>query len=276
VKNRLALIGVGVLGVGGVAALLLVLGGSSAPGEATPAIYLTRSRAHPTQAAPTNRRRRRPVVRRAARVPALAGKPALGRAFAIVRLRPGARVALWRTPDRGFVRTLGPRTGFGSPVVLSVVKQRGGWLGVSTPALPNDKIGWVRREPRREQVYWTRYSLHVELAARRLSLLYGRRTVNRFLVTVGAPGSETPLGRFAITDALNFGESPYYGCCALALSARQTKPLPGWSGGKRIAIHGSPDPVGGAESLGCIQATDRTMRLLFRSIPLGTPVFVRE
>ena len=216
------------------------------------------------------------MVRQSVRVPALAEKPALGPAFAIVQLRRGTRVALWRAPDRGFVRTLGPRTGFGSPVVLSVVKQRGGWLGVSTPTLPNGTVGWIRREPRREQVYWTRYSLHVELAARRLSLLYGHQTVNRFDVTVGAPGSETPLGRFAITDALSFGESPYYGCCALALSARQTKPLPGWSGGDRIAIHGTPGPVGGAESHGCIRATDRTMRLLFRTIPLGTPVFVRE
>ncbi len=275
-KIRLALICIGVLGVASAAALLLALASSSTPREATPTIHLTRSRAHPTQAARTETRRRRPAVPQPVRVPALADRPALGPAFAIVRLRPGARLALWRAPDRGFVRSLGPRTGFGSPVVLSVVKQHGGWLGVSTPALPNGKVGWVRREPGREQVYWTRYSLHVELAARRLSLVYGRRTVDRFDVTVGAPGSETPLGRFAITDALSFGESPYYGCCALALSARQTKPLPGWSGGKRIAIHGTPGPVGGAESHGCVRATDRTMRLLFRTIPLGTPVFVRE
>ncbi len=275
-KNRLAPIGIGVLVLGALVGILSALGSASGHGTAAPRIYLTRPHLHTTQAASTATRGRRPPAQEATRVPALAEKPALGPAFAIVRLRPGARVALWRAPDRGFVRSLGPRTGFGSPVVFSVVKQRGGWLGVSTPALPNSKIGWVRREPRREQVYWTRYSLHVELAARRLSLLYGRRTVNRFLVTVGAPGSETPLGRFAITDALSFGESPDYGCCALALSARQTKPLPGWSGGIRIAIHGTPGPVGGAESHGCIRATDRTMRLLFRTVPLGTPVFVRE
>ena len=275
-KNRLAPIGIWVLGLGTFAGLLLALGSTSGPGETTPTIYLTRSHSHTTQSAPTGTRRARTAAHQLTRVPALAEKPAFGSAFAIIRLRPGARVALWRAPDRGFVKTVGPRTGFGSPVVFSVVKQRDGWLGVSTPTLPNGNIGWVRREPRREQEYWTRYSLHVELAARRLSLLYGRRTVNRFVVTVGAPGSETPLGRFGITDALSFGESPYYGCCALALSARQTKPLPGWSGGNRIAIHGTPGPVGGAESHGCIRASDRTMRLLFRSVPLGTPVFVRE
>ena len=272
----MALIGIGVLGLGAFAGLLFALGSSSGRGEVTPTIYLTRSHTRTTQTAPTGTRGGRAVVHQVTRVPALAERPALGPAFAIVRLRPGVRVALWRAPDRGFLKAVGPRTEFGSPVVFSVVKQRGGWLGVSTAALPNGKIGWIRREPRREQEYWTRYSLHVELAARRLSLLYGHRTVNRFVVTVGAPGSETPLGRFGITDALSFGDSPYYGCCALALSARQTKPLPGWSGGDRIAIHGTPGSVGGAESHGCIRASDRTMRLLFGSVPLGTPVFVRE
>ena len=217
-----------------------------------------------------------PIASAAGPVPALAQRPARGPAFAIAQLRRGARAALWRAPGEGFVETLGPRTEFGSRVVLAVVKTSRRWLGVASPDLPDGRLGWIRRDPRRVDVYWTKYSLHANLSARRLTLSYGRAKVARFLVTVGAPGSETPTGRFGITDALSFDESPFYGCCALALSGRQTQLPEGWIGGDRLAIHGTPGPVGGAESHGCIRATDATMRRLFREVPLGTPVFVSE
>ncbi len=124
-------------------------------------------------------------------------------------------------------------------------------------------------------VYWTRYSLHADLAGRSLELRYGHKLVGRWPVTVGGPGTETPPGRYGVTDGVAFDESPYYGCCALALSGHQDHELPaGWIGGNRLAIHGTPGSVGGAESLGCIRATDETMRFLFARVPLGTPVFV--
>jgi hypothetical protein len=191
-------------------------------------------------------------------------------------LRAGIRVTLWRSPGGSAVGAVGPKTEFGSPVVFSVIKERDGWLGVTTPDLPNGRLGWIRRDPSRVDLYRTKYSLSVNLSARSLSLRYGDGTVGRFVVTVGGPGSETPTGRFGVTDALSFGSSPFYGCCALALSGRQTRLPPGWLGGDRIAIHGTPGPVGGAESHGCIRATDATMRILFSHIPLGTPVFVRQ
>jgi hypothetical protein len=207
-------------------------------------------------------------------VPALDGRPVRGPSFAIARLRPGAGAPMWDAPGGEIVETLGPRTEFGSPTILSVVRTRPGWLGVATPNLPNGKLGWIRRDPIRFDLYWTKYSLHADLSDLSLTLRYGRTTVSRFLVTVGAPGSETPLGRYGITDALSFNESPFYGCCALALSGRQTQLPEGWIGGDRLAIHGTPGPVGGAESHGCIRATDATMRTLFRRVPLGAPVFV--
>lgn len=216
------------------------------------------------------------VAARMPRVPTLLAKPAQAPAFAIARLRADARVSIWRAPRRGYLKLIGPRTEFGSPVVLSVIKRRGKWLGVSSADLGDGRIGWIRSNPREMQLYWTEYSLEVSLAARSLVLHYGGRRVDRFPVTIGGPGSETPLGRFGITDALRFDHSPYYGCCALALSGRQPRLPPGWIGGDRIAIHGTLGAVGRAESGGCIRATDRAMRLLFRLVPLGTPVFVRE
>lgn len=199
-----------------------------------------------------------------------------GPTFTIARLRTGSRVTVWRAPGGRIAGVAEPETDFGSPVVFSVVKERGAWLGVATPELSNGRLGWIRRDPRRVYLQWTRYSLSVDLSARALTLRHGDGTVGRFLVTVGGPGSETPVGRFGITDALRFRNSPFYGCCALALSGRQARLPPGWLGGDRIAIHGTAGPVGGAESHGCLRATDATMRTLFRHVPLGAPVFVRR
>ena len=64
------------------------------------------------------------------------------------------------------------------------------------------------------------WKLQVSLAARRLTVLHAGRAVAHFTIAVGAPGSPTPTGRFAVTDRLNTGDpAGPYGCCILALSA---------------------------------------------------------
>jgi lipoprotein-anchoring transpeptidase ErfK/SrfK len=98
-------------------------------------------------------------------------------------------------------------------------------------------------------------------------------------VAVGRPGSETPTGRFAVTDKLRgAGYGPYYGCCILALNAHQPKLPAGWQGGNRIAIHGtnSPGTIGSPASAGCLRAADSDLEVLMRRVPLGTPVFIRN
>ncbi len=210
----------------------------------------------------------------AARVPTLAEQPQSHPSFAIVQVRDGARVPMLASPGGKLVSTLSAHSEFGSPQVLGVVRQRGSWLGVATPLLPDGQLGWVRFDAASLNIYWTRYSVRVLISKRQLELRYGGKVLGRYTVTVGAAGSGTPEGRFAITDALAYDHSPFYGCCALALSGQQEHLPLGWLGGNRIAIHGTPGPVGYAASHGCIRATDRTMRILFRSVPLGTPVFV--
>ncbi len=199
-----------------------------------------------------------------------------GPVFWIARLRPGARLPMYSEPGAAKVETLGPTTEFGSPVALSVVKQRGRWLGVASQDVPTGELGWIERDPAKLEMAWTRYSLHADLSRFQLELRYGGKRLRSYPVTVGAPGTETPPGRYGITDAVRFDESPSYGCCALALSGRQTHLEPGWVGGDRLAIHGTYGALGLAESHGCIRADDRTMRALFKRVPLGTPVFVSE
>jgi hypothetical protein len=204
----------------------------------------------------------------------MARRPARGPSFAIAEVMPGRSPVLRAAPGGPPISVLGDRTEFGSLHALGVVRMRRGWLGVQSPLLANGEVGWIRRDPARLRLYWTKYSLFVDRSRRRLEVRYGRRAIREATVTVGAPGSETPPGRFAVTDALRFEDSPFYGCCALALSGRQPRLPIGWLGGDRIAIHGTPGLVGGADSLGCIRAGDEVMRYLLARIPLGAPVFV--
>ena len=183
-----------------------------------------------------------------------------------LRATPGGRPIHW----------IGTRTEFDSPRVLSVTARRNGWLRVLASERPNGRVGWIRED--RARLASTNFSIHVDRSARRLTLRRGGRAVRTFSVAVGRPGTETPTGRFAVTDKLRPGDpaSPY-GCCLLALSGHQTKLLPGWPGGDRLAIHATPnlETVGRAASLGCMRARPGDVRRLMRTVPAGTPVFVR-
>ena len=167
-------------------------------------------------------------------------------------------------------------TEFGSRQVLSVAARRGGWLGVVTSSRPNGKLAWVRRDA--VTLRRTRWSLHADLSEHSLTLRRNGRVVHRLAVAVGRPGSETPTGRFAVTDKLPGSRyGAYYGCCVLALNGHQPNLPAGWTGGNRLAIHGtdSPATIGTAASAGCLRAADADLELLMAKLPVGTPVFIR-
>ena len=198
-----------------------------------------------------------------------------GREHGIVEVH--GNVALSDRPGGPATQSVGATTEFGSPRVLSVAARRGNWLGVLTSERPNGKLAWVRRGIGSLQLRNTRWSLDADLSARTLTLRRGGRRVDRLSVAIGRPGSETPTGRFAVTDKLNgsrFG--PYYGCCILALTAHQPNTPAGWKGGNRIAIHGTnaPGTIGTPASAGCLRAADADLRVLMSKVPLGTPVFI--
>jgi lipoprotein-anchoring transpeptidase ErfK/SrfK len=183
-----------------------------------------------------------------------------------LRARPGGRV----------VARIGRRTEFGSPRVLGVTGRRGRWLRVMAAERPNGRTGWIPAAAARLGA--TDVSLRVDRSRRELTVLRGKRVLRRLPVAVGRPDTPTPTGRFAVTDHLrtNAPDSPY-GCCAVALSGHQTKLLPGWPGGDRLAVHGTPQPetIGRPVSLGCMRAAADDLRFLMRTVPLGAPVFVR-
>lgn len=196
----------------------------------------------------------------------------------VVRPRAGGHLVVHAKPRGPVVARLGARTEFGSPTTLLVAKRRGSWLGVVTTHVANGRLGWVDSRAGALATARTRVSLALDLSARRLVVRRGDRVLRRITVGVGRPSSPTPTGRFAVTDKLpgsRYGS--YYGCCIIALSAHQPKLPAGWTGGDRIAVHGTDDPgsIGAAASAGCPRARDVDLRYLMRVVPLGAPVFVR-
>ncbi len=189
---------------------------------------------------------------------------------------PGAHLALYRSPDGELVQELQSQTEFGSDRTFYVAERREGWLGVTSAAVPNGRLGWIRDDPSEVSLTTTDYSVHADLSDQTVEIRFGSRLVKRFPVTIGRSGSETPPGTFSVTDALaGKGVGPYYGCCVMALTGHQPNLPPGWIGGDRIAIHGTPGTVGGAGSSGCLRASDLDMVSLFALVPLGAPVFVK-
>ncbi|MEJ7783781.1 MAG: L,D-transpeptidase [Solirubrobacteraceae bacterium] len=234
-----------------------------------------------SEAGDTSRTDSDPVPRSAAPAPAPPSASA-----AIVRARPdetlGARVvrrtAVLARPSPGsrVLFRVGRRTEFDSPAVMAVMRQRGRWIGVSWPDLPNGSVGWVRQE--RVELLRELWRIDVDLSDRRAVLRRKGTRIRSFPVAVGAPGTSTPPGRYGVTDRLTTGgPDSSYGCCVLALSGRQPNVPQDWPGGDRLAIHGTSAPasIGQAASAGCLRASEESMRLLIAKVPLGTQVVIR-
>jgi len=199
-----------------------------------------------------------------------------GPRFALATVRPGQRIALHESPGGQVLKTVGDRTEFGSIRVYWIERVRGDWFGVPTPDLPDNQLAWIKDNRFALNLSQTRFWITADISRRLLELRYGKRILQRVRVTVGSETSPTPLGNYAVTDGLvGRGLGPWYGCCVLALSGHQNNLPSGWIGGNRIAIHGTPGAVGGADSHGCLRASNPDMIALFARVPLGAPVLIR-
>jgi hypothetical protein len=203
-------------------------------------------------------------------------RPTLERVEGLAARVPAGRHLLLRArPEGRVLATVASRTEFGSPQTLAVAFRKGDWIAVRSPELGNRRLGWVRAQPLR--LLRRPAELVVDLSKRELLVRDASGVERRMSVAIGAPDTPTPVGRFYVTDKLrgaDFGS--YYGCCILALSGRQPNLPEGWSGGDRLAIHGSPTPTWGhAVSNGCLHASEPDLRYLMKTVPLGTAVRIR-
>ena len=168
------------------------------------------------------------------------------------------------------------RTEWGSPRIFGVVRHRGDWIAVQAPELGNGELAWMPAT--RARLDCVRWSMRVDLSRRRLTVERNGDAVRRFAIAIGRKGNPTPKGRFSVTDKLRVTDrdSPY-GCCVLALTGHQTRLPASWPGGDRLAVHATRElsTIGTAASLGCMRLTSNRARWLIRTIPLGTPLFVR-
>jgi hypothetical protein len=179
---------------------------------------------------------------------------------------------LYARPNGPRLVKVGPRGVLGGPLVFGVVGVRGRWVEVTSEALPNGVQGWARFG-RAVSVQPVRWTLSVSLSRRELYVRRDGRLARTIPVGIGASDSPTPTGHFAIAEKVTGAFGPAFGCCILALTARQPRLPPGWN--TRItyyvAIHAGSGQ-GSAVSAGCLHATEADVRYLMRTVPLGAPV----
>jgi hypothetical protein len=193
-----------------------------------------------------------------------------------LEVRGGHHIDMRSSPGGDVVATLDDTTEFGSPTVFSVVARRGSWVGVPTELLPNGKLGWLELNEKDLRIDSVGLEIRIDLSDYSAKLLRDGKAERTMPIGIGAPGTDTPTGRFSVTDEIQTGLNPTYGCCLLALSATQPNLPPGWTGGNRMAIHGTSLPLGAANSTGCVHAGEDDLHALIESVPLGTPVIIEK
>ena len=143
------------------------------------------------------------------------------------------------------------------------------------PVRPNSSVGWIRA--RDVVLRATDYSLRVELARHRLTLLRAGKVVRTIATGAGASATPTPTGRFYVTDVVKLLDpGGPYGPFALGLSAYSTVLDSFGPGDAQIAIHGTNDPssIGVDRSHGCIHVANGEISKLASVVGLGTPVTI--
>jgi lipoprotein-anchoring transpeptidase ErfK/SrfK len=98
-------------------------------------------------------------------------------------------------------------------------------------------------------------------------------------VGIGQDNTPTPTGQFYITVKLSPPQiSHVYGAWALGLSAYSDVLEQFGTGDGQIALHGTADlgDLGQQVSNGCIRMANQVITHLAETLPLGTPVTIRE
>ena len=155
----------------------------------------------PTQPAAEPKPRPKTVEREAGADPTTGEHP-------IVWVKPGRRVVLRDAPGGDPVAKVGDETDFGSPSVFSVVRHTDTWVAAPSPEMPDGEPAWIKADPRKLLGGYVAYSVRVDLSERRAELLHHGVVIRRWPVTIGAPGTETPTGTFAVTDMFRGGLNP--------------------------------------------------------------------
>jgi lipoprotein-anchoring transpeptidase ErfK/SrfK len=161
-------------------------------------------------------------------------------------------------------------------LALDAVRTKAGkptWYRISVPGRPNGRTGWVRAGSL--ELHPVDKRLVIFRGARRFEFWDGARLVRSGKVAVGAPGAETPLGLFYVTDKFDPAIDPDWAILGtFAFETSAYSKLTDWPGGGIVGVHGTPWPnlLGQAVSHGCIRLANADVEFLRNRVPLGTPV----
>ena len=162
---------------------------------------------------------------------------------------------------------------WGNPFVMLVTEQRGDWLKVEIPVRPNGTPGYVAAAD--VTLSTTDYRLDLRLGTRTLTLYQGTTALLSTPVVIGKPETQTPTGRFYITDKVT-QDNPQgaYGPIAMATNAYSEQIDEFDNGVPVIALHGTnrPELVGQTVSNGCIRVPNEQILKIASLIPTGTPI----
>lgn len=169
------------------------------------------------------------------------------------------------------------------PTVLPVLDQRGGWLRVlvasrgalpsQDPAQVNGRTAWIRAEDTAPS--GTDWRLHLDRAARTLTIEQGEAAQTVPVIAVGAPDSPTPpVPQFVVGSQW---EQPGTYTPRVLLLSSQSETMDAYdrsTGTSATAIHTTPFRQTGAISNGCIRVSDEVLDLLWDKVPAGTVLTV--
>lgn len=196
---------------------------------------------------------------------------AVARGKTVARWRPGGE------PLQQFERlnANGVPTVFGVLAAVLGPDCEPAWYRVQLPVRPNGSVGYIRAHAVDLIRVTTR--IEIDLSERRLVFFRDGRRVLGAKVAVGADITPTPSGEYYVNQRLT-APDPWgpFGPAAIGISAFSPV-LQDWIQGGPIAIHGTNDPgsVGRAASHGCVRVHNDVVSVLFRQVPVGTPVLIR-
>ena len=148
------------------------------------------------------------------------------------------------------------------------------WYRVSIPMRPNGTYGWVPAKT--VSLSPTHSQIVVNLQSRTIDLYRFGKHKWHGKVAIGAPGRETPVGRYFVAARFVPYRDPFLGVFAVETSAYSK--LTEWPGGGVVGIHGTDEPqlLGQAVSHGCVRVANVTARHLRTLAPLGTPILIKK
>jgi lipoprotein-anchoring transpeptidase ErfK/SrfK len=124
----------------------------------------------------------------------------------------------------------------------------------------------------------TPWRIVVSTERRTVDAYWNGQQVRSFAAVVGAPGSPTPHGLFAVLERVSTGSpNGFYGSWVLTLTAHSNVYRHFDGGDGRVAIHGRGGaslavPLGSAGSHGCVRLDNAAVDWLAAVAVPGTPV----